>query len=64
MTLRAVARAVATRQAGWESEQTANPVQTTGIFGMEMGFFPKAVDAGFPLQYDDFPLVRALSSAG
>ena len=35
--------------AGEESAQTANPVQTIGSFGVGMGFFPKAVDAEFPL---------------
>jgi hypothetical protein len=45
-------------------EPTANPVQTTPFFGMKKGFCEGAVDAGFPLQYDDLPNGRALSSAG
>jgi hypothetical protein len=49
---------------GKKSAQTANPVQTTGIFRVEKGFPAGVVDAGNPLQYDDFPLGRALSSAG
>jgi hypothetical protein len=47
-----------------ESARTANPVQTSAIFGAWKGFFVGVVDAGFPLQYDDFPHGRALSSAG
>ena len=46
-----------------EAVRTANPEQTTGYFGVERGFFPKAVDAGFPLQYDDFLLGRVRRSA-
>ncbi len=51
---------------GWKGkpERTANPVQTTGYFWVILGFSGSPVDAGNPLQYDDFPLVRALSSAG
>jgi len=49
---------------GGEPEETANPVQTSAIFGVKRGCCGDAVDAGFPLQYDDFPLGRALSSAG
>jgi len=45
-------------------EQTANPAQTTGFFGVKWEFLQGAVDAGFPLQYSDFPHRRALSSAG
>ena len=47
-----------------KAERTVNPVQTTAILGVKKGFRRNAVDAGFPLQYDDFPLGRALSSAG
>ena len=47
-----------------EAKGNENPVQTTAFFGVKMGFRRGAVDAGFPLQYDDLPLGRALSSAG
>ena len=49
---------------GWETGQTANPVQTTTIFGVKERYCRGTVDAGFPLQYSDFPHGRALSSAG
>jgi len=41
--------------------RTANSVQTTTFSGVKRGDCRDAVDAGFPLQYDDFPLVRAVS---
>jgi len=47
-----------------ETVQTANPVQTSAFFGVKKGFRGVVVDAGNPLQHDDFPLGRALSSAG
>ncbi len=47
-----------------KAEQAANPVQTTGIFGMKKGPSASPVDAGNPFRYDDFPSARALSSAG
>ena len=46
---------------GEDPERTASPAQTTVIYGVKMGFPGYAVDAGNPLQYEDFPLVRALS---
>ena len=45
-------------------ERTANRVQTPRFFGLKKGFRGSSVDARFPLQYDDFPCSRALSSAG
>ena len=47
-----------------KSARTANPAQTTAFFGVKRRFRRGAVDAGFPLQYSDFPHRRALSSAG
>jgi hypothetical protein len=49
---------------GGKAERTANPVQATAIFGAKRGLCREAIDARFPLQYEDFPLGRALSSAG
>jgi hypothetical protein len=34
--------------------KTAIPVQITAFFGVELGFFGYAVDAGLPLPSDDF----------
>ena len=44
-----------------EAERTASPVQTTAFFGVKKGFPGTAVDAGFLIQYSNFPLGRALS---
>jgi hypothetical protein len=40
------------------------PRKQPAFSGVKKGFFLNAVDAGFPLQYDDFHLGRALSSVG
>jgi hypothetical protein len=55
---------IGTREIPPEAARTANPVQTTVIFGVKKEFRGEAIYEGFPLQYEDFPLGRALSSAG
>src|SRR5512135_318295 len=40
------------------------PCANNSLFGAEKGVSADPVDAGFPLQYSDFPHARALSSAG
>ena len=47
-----------------DTARTANPVQTSAIFRVWKGISAGTVDAGFPLQHDNFSLRRALSSAG
>lgn len=46
-----------------ESVRTANPLQTTAIFGVKKGFRGSPVDSGNPFRYYDFSLVRALSGS-
>jgi hypothetical protein len=47
-----------------ETTETVSPEQTSAILGVWKWFLADAVDGGKPLQYDDFPHGRALSSAG
>jgi hypothetical protein len=47
-----------------EVRMKRKPRANNSHFGAKKVFFEGAVDAGFPLQYSDFPHRRALSSAG